>query len=77
MSETPASPDSLERCYRIKELQALTGLSDRSLRRLFENEPGVIVLAEKTGKGARRRYRTITIPESVVRRVLGWDGKGS
>lgn len=63
------SASDLERCYRFKELRAITGLSDRTLRRLFEHEPGVIVLTQGATEG-KRRYRTVTIPESVVKRVF-------
>jgi hypothetical protein len=42
-------------------------LSTDSVRRLFENEPGVLVI-ERPSKNTRR-YRTLRIPESVALRV--------
>ncbi len=59
----------IEKHYRYKELRPLTGLSDRSLRRLFESEPGVVVLPHTICRN-KRKYDTILIPESVVQRVL-------
>ena len=42
-------------------------LSDDAVRRLFENEPGVLTLA---GGGSKRTtYKTLRIPEHVVARV--------
>jgi hypothetical protein len=68
MSETPIFT-GIEKHYRYKELRPLTGLSDRSLRRLFEDEPGVVVLPHAICR-KKRKYDTILIPESVVQRVL-------
>ncbi len=59
---------TLERHYRIKELRQHLPLSDRSLRRLFYGESGIVTI-EHQGRG-KRTYRTVLIPESVVRRVL-------
>lgn len=53
----------------VAEVAALTGLSRRTVTRLFEHERGVIVLnrAEELHK---RRYRSIRIPRAVYERVL-------
>ena len=56
-----------ERHYAPEELGKLWNLSADSVRRLFEHEPGVLVIARK--RGTRRRYRTLRIPESVADRV--------
>ena len=58
----------VEKHYRIKDLREFLPLSDRSLRRLFYNEPGIVVLARDAR--SRRSYRTVLVPESVVRRVV-------
>ena len=43
-------------------------IDDKTVRRLFLNEPGVIVICfPRKGK---RMYRTLRIPESVFQRVL-------
>ena len=60
-------PASFERHYTPEELGDLWALSTDSVRRLFEREPGVLVI-ERTRTSARR-YRTLRIPESVALRV--------
>jgi len=59
---------ALERHFSPDELGAIWGLSADSVRRLFEREPGVLVI-EHLKSRAKRRYRTLRIPESVVERV--------
>jgi hypothetical protein len=68
MNET-SNVISIEKHYRFKELKPIMGLSDRSLRRLFEREPGVLVLPHPICRN-KRKYETVLIPESVVQRVL-------
>jgi hypothetical protein len=55
--------------YSAQEVAELWGLSTDYVRRLFENEPGVLVLEAPRAYGRQRRYRTLRIPESVVERV--------
>jgi len=69
MIDPPANVTGIEKHYRYKELKPLTGLSDRSLRRLFEGEFGVVVLPHTICRN-KRKYETVLIPESVVQRVL-------
>jgi len=57
-----------ERHYSPDELGQLWGLSADTIRRLFDREPGVLVIEHAKAKG-RRRYRTVRIPESVAQRV--------
>jgi hypothetical protein len=57
-----------EKHYSVKELAELWNLSERTIRRMFIEEPGVV----EWGADERRRkrpYKTIRIPESVARRV--------
>jgi hypothetical protein len=57
-----------ERHYSVNELSALWNLSKQTIRRIFEDEPDVVRMGE--GEGHRKRkYVTLRIPESVVRRV--------
>jgi hypothetical protein len=58
----------VEKHYSVLELAQLWQLSEKTIRRMFENEPGVIVwgVAESRSK---RRYRTLRIPATVVLRV--------
>jgi hypothetical protein len=48
---------------------AAWGLSADTVRRLFEREPGVLVIEPPRGRFSRRRYRTLRIPAAVVERV--------
>lgn len=59
---------TIERHYSPDELGQMWTLSADTIRRLFEQEPGVLVI-ERNGKRFGRRYRTLRIPESVARRV--------
>jgi len=57
---------ALERHYAPDELAEKWGLSADTIRRVFEREPGVLVIENAQG---RRRYRTLRIPQSVALRV--------
>ena len=57
-----------ERFYTIREIAKAWHLSEDAVRRLFKNEPGVLVFGTAT-KGSKRRYTTMRIPESVLQRV--------
>ena len=57
-----------ERHYSIGEISKLWALSEKTLRRIFQNEPGVIQWGTEE-KLHKRGYRTFRIPESVLVRV--------
>lgn len=57
-----------ERHYTPTELAELWSLSQDTVRRMFENEPGVLVF-ENPVRSSSRRFRTLRIPESVAQRV--------
>jgi hypothetical protein len=57
-----------ERHYSPAELGELWNLSPDTVRRMFENEPGVLVF-ENPARSSSRRFRTLRIPESVAQRV--------
>ena len=59
---------SKERHYSIDEISTLWGLSPKTIRRLFQNEPGVVELGTEESR-SKRAYITRRIPESVMRRV--------
>ena len=64
-----AIPDkAIERHYSLEQIGELWGLSTRTVRKMFENEPGIIVFGN-TGSLRKRRYLTMRIPESVLLRV--------
>lgn len=50
------------------ELAEAWKLSDESVRRIFEREPGVLIF-ENPEKASERRRRTMRIPASVAERV--------
>ena len=52
----------------VAEVAEHLKVNDDTVRRLFINEPGVIVICFP--RKGRRVYRTLRIPESVFRRVL-------
>ena len=58
----------METFYTPKEIAKLLKLSPDKIIRIFENEPGVMVIGNE-GRKYRRRYRTLRIPESVLDRV--------
>ncbi len=57
----------LERHYTVHELAAAWSLSEDTIRRLFDAEPGVIVIAHP--RRGKRQYKTLRIPASVAERV--------
>ena len=60
---------AMEKHFSVAEVAEKWGLSEDTVRRLFVNEPGVLVIETPGSRFSRRRYRTLRIPESVVERV--------
>jgi hypothetical protein len=60
--------DINENCLTVAEVAERLKVNGETVRRLFVNEPGVIVIS-RPRKG-RRVYRTLRIPESVYLRVV-------
>jgi hypothetical protein len=58
---------AFEKHYRVKELAGIWGLSPKTVSRLFADEPGVIRVANDLT--SKRKYATLSIPESVASRV--------
>ena len=66
---------AFEKHYRVKELAGLWGLSPKTVCRIFADEAGVIrVSNDGTSK---RKYATLSIPESVASRVHEKLGNGT
>jgi len=61
------SPSS-ERHYTVAEIAAMWNLSKDTVRRMFQSEPGVLVLGS-CSSGRKRRYHTLRIPQAVMERV--------
>ena len=62
-------PDPLERHYSPQDLALLWGLDVSTVRRMFQDEPGVLKIGRSNRRDGKRDYTTLRIPESVVRRV--------
>lgn len=52
----------------VRDVADRLKVNEETVRRLFLNEPGVVVICFP--KRGRRVYRTLRIPEAVLRRVL-------
>jgi hypothetical protein len=57
------------RHFSVAEIARLWNLSEDSVRRIFLDEPGVLVLGDTKSNRHKRRYRTLRIPEPIVERV--------
>ena len=60
---------AFERHYRPKDLAEVWGLDESTIRRLFQDEPGVLKIGRAGRRDGRRDYVSIRIPESVAARV--------
>jgi AraC-like DNA-binding protein len=59
---------ALERHYSVPEVATLWGISEKTVRRLFDGEDGVL----RWGSGEtprKRRYQNLRIPQSILIRV--------
>lgn len=68
MDESKSRVPALERHYTIEEIAELWSLSQKTVRHMFENEPGVLAWGSFGGVG-KRAYRSLRIPESVMMRI--------
>jgi hypothetical protein len=66
--EQPPSPCQ-ERHFSVRQIAELWHLSDDLVRKIFEQEPGVIAIGEARSNGRNRRYVTLRVPEAVLERV--------
>jgi len=66
----PSAPADLanEKHYSVIEISKLWALSQKTVRRIFEREPGVIQWGS-TETRHRRGYRTLRVPETVLLRA--------
>jgi len=61
-------PSFAEPHYAVAEIAEIWNLSSDAVRKLFQDEPGVLVLGGSAAP-RKRRYTTLRIPESVLQRV--------
>lgn len=66
---TSQTPPYAERHFSVDEVAALWSLSDDSVRKMFEDEPGVLIIECQSSRTHKRRYKTLRIPEHVLERV--------
>jgi hypothetical protein len=57
-----------EKHYSVIEIAKLWALSEKTVRKIFEREPGVIHWGTEEGLH-KRAYRTLRVPETVLHRV--------
>ena len=69
-NQTEARSDAMydERHFKPDELAELWGVSGDTIRRLFQDVPGVLVI-DRPEKMHKRGYCSMRIPESVAKRV--------
>jgi hypothetical protein len=60
---------SNERHYSPAEIAELWNLSVDCVRKIFESEPGVLVIGKPQTQRGKRNYTTLRIPQSVLDRV--------
>ena len=63
----PAQVDPFERHFTPKELAELWRLDESTVRRMFQDEPGVLKIGQ-TGRRSKRDYVTLRIPASTAAR---------
>ena len=64
----PSGSAVFEKHYSVKELATLWSFSERTIRRMFTGESGVLEWMQEETR-SKRSYRTWRIPESVALRV--------
>ena len=69
----PVQDAAFERHYSVEELAECWNMSDDFVRRLFLDEPGVVVFYNQSP--GRRVYRTLRIPVSTQIRNVGFCAK--
>lgn len=61
--------DPFERHFTAAELGALWKLDESTIRRMFQDEPGILKIGKSNRRDGKRDYVTLRIPEAVARRV--------
>ena len=62
-------PAAFERHYTVKELAEIWKLDETTIRRIFQDEPGVLKIGKAGRRDGKRDYVTLRIPESVAVRL--------
>jgi hypothetical protein len=65
--------DRIEQHFTVDQIAEKLALSTDKVRRIFQEEPGVLKVGEpsrRLGRKLKRRYYSLRIPESAVIRVI-------
>ena len=62
-------PSPFERHFVPQELAELWALDERTIRRIFQDEPGVLKFGKSNRRDGKREYISLRIPASVAERV--------
>jgi hypothetical protein len=65
-AQTPAPFETL---YTPRELSQMLKFDERTIRRWFIDEPGVLKFGKESRRDGKRQYVTLRIPISVAQRV--------
>jgi hypothetical protein len=60
---------AFERHFDSNEISQLWGLDPTTVRRIFQDRPGVLKLGKANRRDGKRDYVTLRIPQSVVEQV--------
>ena len=60
---------AFERHYNPKELASIWRLDESTVRRLFQDQPGVLKVGKSNRRDGKRDYVSLRIPQSVAERV--------
>lgn len=66
--QSATATEAFERHYSVLEIANMWSLSERTVRRMFDGEEGIVNWARSEGR-YKRHYQTLRIPESVMLRV--------
>ncbi len=64
----PADLSALEPHFSVQVLAEMWRLDESTIRRIFEDAPGVLRLANERRRNGKREYVTLRIPASVAQR---------
>jgi len=67
-SEVGTAPAFDEPHYSVADLGTLWGLDQSTIRRMFQDQPGVLKIGKAGRRDGKRDYMTLRIPRSVARR---------
>lgn len=60
---------SLERHFKPRELAKIWAFDESTIRRWFEDEPGVLKIGRTVSRNGKRRKVSLRIPESIAEKV--------